>query len=143
MPADPKLIAMLKRHEGTKLRVYLDTVGKLTIGTGRNIEDVGISEDEAELMLSNDIKRAEDGLRQVYPWFANLDEVRQAALIDAAFNLGLSGLSKFHNMLGAIALGNWEAAANEALNSRWHSQVGNRAKELAEMIRTGEWADGI
>lgn len=134
-----KLIAMLKRHEGYRSKPYLDTVGKLSIAYGRCLETAGISEDEAELMLSNDIKRAEDGLRQVYPWFANLDEVRQAALIDAAFNLGLSGLSKFHNMLGAIALGDWEAAANEALNSRWAQQTKSRAIEIAEMIRTGKW----
>lgn len=139
--ADPKLIAMLKRHEGFRSKPYLDTVGKLSIAYGRCLETAGISQDEAELMLSNDIKRAEDGLRQIYPWFANLDGVRQAALIDAAFNLGLSGLSKFHNMLGAMALGDWEAAANEALNSKWHRQVGNRAKELAEMIRGGKWPE--
>lgn len=137
------IVELIKKHEGCRLKVYLDSVGKLTVGYGRCLDTTGISEDEAELMLSNDIKRAEDGLRQVYPWFANLDEVRQAALIDAAFNLGLSGLSKFHNMLGAMALGDWEAAANEALNSKWAGQVGNRAKELAEMIRTGEWGDGI
>lgn len=138
-----KLILMLKRHEGYRSKPYLDTVGKLTVGYGHNIEDVGLTESEAEFILANDIERADDGLRQIYPWVANLDEVRRSALIDICFNLGLSGLSKFHNMLGAMALGDWEAAANEALNSRWAGQVGNRAKELAEMIRKGEWANGI
>lgn len=134
-----KLIAMLKRHEGFRSKPYLDTVGKLTAGYGRNIEDVGISEDEAELMLSNDIKRASKAIRDNLPWAAGLNDVRRAALIDLCFQLGWLGLSKFVNTLGNMALENWEAAANELLNSRYAKQVPNRAKEISEMIRLGIW----
>ena len=130
---------MIKRHEGLRLKPYRDTVGKLTIGYGRNLEDVGISLEEAELMLEHDLDRAIQAAREVIPGFDELDEVRQAVLVDMAFNLGRAGLGGFRRCRAALALGDFERAASEMLDSLWARQVGRRAEELAEMMRSGQW----
>lgn len=127
----------LERHEGLKLKPYRDTVGKLTIGVGRNLDDVGISHAEAMLMLNNDVEEAERQMRQRFPIVRKLDEVRYYALLNMAFNMGISTLSKFRNMWLAIDQGDWSRAADEALDSKWATQVGNRAVEIAAMLREG------
>src|SRR4030042_478069 len=132
-----KLINLLKKHEGIRLKPYLDTVGKLTIGVGRNLDDVGISKDEAEMMLSNDIDRSIYDLNRHLPWWINLDETRQMVLIDMCFNLGISRLLGFENTLKSIASGEYEIASQQMLQSKWAGQVGNRAKKLSQMMKEG------
>ena len=111
-----KLAEMLKRHEGLRLLPYKDTVGKLTIGYGRNIEDVGISKQEAEFMLQGDMYRGEEALKNALPFFESLDEVRQDVLIDMAF-MGIKKLLGFVKMLDYIRQGIYDHAAIELLNS--------------------------
>lgn len=136
-----QLRAMLVRHEGIRLKPYRDTVGKLTIGVGRNIEDRGISSDEAELMLDNDIV---DHTREAQrlACFVKLDPVRQDVLIDMVFNMGLPRVQGFKKFLVALEQGDWLRAKAEMLDSKWASQVGNRAIELAKMIETGAYQGG-
>lgn len=124
-------------HEGLRLKPYRDTVGKLTIGVGRNLDDVGITRAEALLLLANDIE-AVTGQLEKYGWYKLLDPVRQKVIVDMAFNLGLAGLLKFQKMIAAIGCMDYEGAAEEMLDSRWARQVGRRAQRLAEMMRTGE-----
>lgn len=133
-----QLRAMLIRQEGLRLKPYTDSVGKLTIGVGRNLTDVGILEAEAYVMLDHDIFLATRDAQKL-PFFVNLDPVRQDVLVDMVFNLGLPRLRGFVNMLAAMADGNWAEAANQMLDSKWATQVGNRAQELAAMIRTGTY----
>lgn len=128
---------LIKRHEGKRLKPYRCTAGKLTIGFGRNLEDKGITEEEAEFMLDNDIKAVISACRETFSWFAFLDNVRQAVVADMVFNLGLSGFLKFKNTIAAIRSRNWEGAADEMKNSAWYGQVGTRAERLVEMMRTG------
>ncbi len=80
------LAARLVREEGLRLKPYRDEVGKLTIGIGRNLEDVGISDSEANFMLGSDISRTEAGLDASLPWWRKLDDVRQSVMMDMAFN---------------------------------------------------------
>ena len=134
-----KLIEQLKRHEGIELKPYQDTVGKWTIGVGRNLDDIGISEQEAEMLLLNDIKEAERQLITTMPWTQELDEVRFSALLNFVFNVGIGTASKFVNAMGLLKEKNYDMAADEMLNSRWARQVGNRAIEVTNRIRTGEW----
>ncbi len=89
--------------------------------------------------LINDIERVQNELGRSFPWFSDLDEARRDAMIDIAFNLGLTRLRSFVNALEAMAHGQYEIAANEFMDSRWSQQVGNRAVEVTEMIRTGEY----
>ena len=114
-----------------------DTVGKLTIGVGRNLDDVGISESEAETMLRSDIARSESDLDRTQPFWRTLNDARQEALANMCFNMGITRLLKFRRMWGALMANDFNTAADEALDSRWARQVGARADELAEQIRTG------
>ena len=134
------LIAQLKRHESLELKPYKCTSGKLTIGVGRNLEDIGITEQEAELLLLNDIGRVKQELVNDQ-WYMNLDPVRKAVIENMSFNLGYPTLKKFQNMIAHISEGNFELASKEMLNSRWSKQVGQRSIELAEQMRTGQWQD--
>jgi lysozyme len=127
---------MLIRHEGLRLKPYRCTAGKLTIGVGRNLEDNGISEDEAMVMLTNDIANARKAL-SVYIWFDGLSSVRKNVCLDMVFNLGIKGFSRFKWMISCINRGDYECAANEMLNSKWAAQVGKRVYELSEMMRKG------
>ena len=132
-----KLRSQLIKHEGLKRLPYIDSVGKLTIGVGRNLDDKGISNSEALNMLSNDIKIAETDARKLVARFPDLGDVRQRVLIDMAFNLGLGRLSKFKKTLAAIEAGDYKEASLEMLDSKWAAQVGRRANRLALMMATG------
>lgn len=134
-----KLAEMLKRHEGVRPKAYHDTKGILTIGVGRNIEAVGLSIDEIEYLLANDIRTREQRLALALPWFTSLDPVRQAALIDMGF-MGVEKLLGFHSMLPALARRDYLTAARQALDSKWADDVKEtRAGDVAGMFRTGEW----
>ena len=134
-----KLIEQLKIHEGMKLKPYKCTAGKLTIGIGRNLEDVGISEDEA-MLLRHDIQEATRQLLHAFPWMDELNDARISAMINFTFNVGIGTVKKFENALAALEAGNYGLAADEMMDSRWARQVGNRAIEVTEQIRTGKWS---
>ncbi|KAE8545365.1 glycoside hydrolase family protein [Marinobacter nauticus] len=138
MPMNRELLrSQLERHEGLRLKPYRDIVGKLTVGYGRNLEDVGISRDEADFMLDNDIDQVEQHLKTVDE-YNELDEVRQTVLANLCFNVGFKGIIGFKRMWRALAKRDYEGAATEMLDSKWAKQVGRRASELAEIMRTGD-----
>jgi len=135
-----ELIEQLRLHEGVRSKVYLCSEGFETIGVGRNVSEsgIGLSDDEIAYLLANDIARCEKEIAERFDWFDDLDPVRQDALVDMAFNLGISRLSQFQNMIAALAEERFDDAAAEALDSRWARQVGQRAQTVAAMIRTGQ-----
>jgi lysozyme len=136
-----KLIVMLKRHEGVKKHVYTCSAGYETIGAGRNISPsgLGLSESEIHMLLTNDIYRVVGELSEEYKWFDDLDTVRKDAMIDLSFNLGQTSLRKFENALEAMKFKNYDKAASDFMDSKWSQQVGSRAVEITNMIRTGEY----
>jgi lysozyme len=129
--------AELTRDEGLRLKPYRDTVGKLTIGIGRNLDDRGISEGEAAVLLDNDIGIVASELDRALPWWRGLDPVRQRVLVNMGFNMGVPGLLGFHTTLGLVQSGDYADAAAAMLESKWASEVGARAERLAAMMRTG------
>ena len=131
---------LIKKHEGLRLKPYQCTAGKLTIGYGRNLDDNGISEDEAEGLLQHDIKRTQEEA-QTLPFFAELNEVRQAVIVDMIFNLGFARFKKFERMLIALERRNYQMASIEMLDSRWAVQVGQRADLLSQLMRSGQFND--
>jgi lysozyme len=133
-----RLITQLKIHEGVRSKVYLDTEGIETIGVGRNLVDRGLSDDEIELMLANDIRDFQEEVESAFPWWSDMDDVRQRVVVDMAFNMGLGSLSKFVNTLAHIENGRYEDASVEMLDSKWARQVGDRANVLSDMMKTGE-----
>ena len=136
-----KLLEMLKRHEGVKSHVYRCSAGYETIGVGRNISKsgMGLSEDEVDYLLENDIERILKELSSEYPWFNTLDDVRKDAMIDISFNLGATRLRGFKKALAAMEVAQYTLAAKEFLDSKWSRDVKGRAHELASMIETGEY----
>lgn len=131
------LINDLKRDEGFRKYPYKDTAGLLTVGYGRNLEEVGISEEEAEILLKNDASIAIAECHKLFPAFMLYDSARQDALANMMFNLGYSKLSKFKKMIEAIKHADWGTASYEALNSKWAKQVGERAERIAKLIKSG------
>lgn len=132
-----ELEELLVRHEGLRLKPYTDTVGKVTIGVGRNLDDVGISKDEALLLLQSDIERVVIQANANFPWYPKLDNVRKDVILSMLFNMGLSRFSGFKNTIGLIASGKYQQASEEMLKSTWAKQVGQRSIELSHMMATG------
>lgn len=126
---------LLLEDEGLRLKPYRDSVGKLTIGIGRNLDDVGISEGEAHFMLMNDITAVQVSLHENVKFYAELPERVQIVLQNMAFNLGVHGLLQFKKFLAFLAEGDWQNASTEMLNSRWAVQVGKRAIRLSNIIK--------
>ena len=136
-----KLSDQLRIHEGVRTHAYKCSANMITVGVGRNLDEnggIGLSDDEIDYLLENDIKRCKQELVSL-SWFPDLDPVRQDAIVNLCFNLGLTRLMGFQNAIGAMAVGDYEKAANEFLDSRWAKQVGQRSLDVAHMIRTGEY----
>ena len=130
-----RLIETLKRHEGLRLKVYTCPAGKLTVGYGRNLEDRGITEEEADYLLINDIRCVEDALVRALPCFEKLPEAAQEVLINMGFQMGVAGVLGFRKTLEHLKGGRYHEASFEMLNSSWAMQTPRRAGELAEIIR--------
>lgn len=129
------VIQALKQDEGYRRFLYKDSEGVWTIAYGRNLQDRGISEEEAEYLLKNDINDFRDQLNNRLYWFDSIHEDAQAVLLMMAFNMGLAGLLTFRETLDHIKNENYKAAAVSMLQSKWANQVGDRAKRLSEILK--------
>lgn len=136
------LVKQLIRHEGMRLKPYKDTVGKLTIGVGRNLDDVGITEEEALMLLKRDMQVARTELLTAYPVFNSLSDERLHAFTNMVFNMGITRFGGFKKMIAAVVAGDFDEAIKQMLDSKWARQVGSRANELAEQVRTNEYQMG-
>lgn len=144
---------MLIRHEGNRLKPYADCCGKywrdcecqnkgkLTIGVGRNLDDVGISAQESNYLLSNDVSKVMAQCRNELPWFNHLCDARKMVIIDMVFNLGMRRFLEFQATIAAIIAGDFALAASRMLDSKWAGQVGYRAREDAHTMETGEYSN--
>lgn len=141
----------LKRDESVRRKPYLDCCGKywrectcavkgkLTIGVGRNLDDVGISDDELTLMENNDLSKVRAQLASSLPWYGNLSAARQSVLENMGFNMGVEGMLEFKQTLALMQAENYSAAADEMLKSAWAKQVGPRAQRLSQQMKTDQW----
>ena len=127
---------LIARHEGFSPIPYKDTVGKLTVGFGHNLYNP-MSQAKARVLLEDDIRDAIRDLITVFPALWSFGENRANALIDMCFNLGINKFNGFGNMIAAVNRGDWKLASQEAENSMWFTQVGNRGKEDVKMLREG------
>jgi len=133
-----KLIKQLKKHEGIELKPYKCTSNKLTIGIGRNLEDVGISEHEAEFLLMNDLDTYMTAAKS-YNWYAGLNDARKAVIVNMLFNMGQTNFNKFLKMKQALDVGDHAEAGKQMLDSKWAKQVKGRSEELSKQMETGKW----
>lgn len=127
----------LTLDEGLRLKPYVDTAGKTTIGVGRNLTDDGISLEEARTLLTNDMRGAIADCQAAFPWWATLDDVRQRVIVNLCFNMGLATLQTFTTFLRFMAANAFGAAADDLLGTKWAGEVGQRAVRIAAAIRTG------
>lgn len=131
------LKARLSRTEGRRNKPYVDTVGKITIGVGHNLTDLGLKDEIIDKILELDILDAVNDAAKL-PVYVKLNAARKTVLIDMVFNMGLAAVQEFRNTLQMLNIGDYEGAANNMLKSKWAEQVGNRAIELANIVRSGE-----
>lgn len=130
-------LTLLKTHEGYRQYPYKDSLGIVTIGYGRNLESRGLSEPEASYLLEQDIKEAEDYLDS-YDYYWSLSGERKAVLIDMMVNMGPTRLSGFKRMHDALTHSDYERASIEMLDSKWATQVGNRALTLSDVMQSNK-----
>ena len=128
-----RLKKQLVVHEGLELKMYHCSMGRPTIGVGRNLS-VGISEDEAMYLLENDIKNVVAQCQATFSWFDGLTDIRKEAIVNLVFNMGLSTFCKFKNTISYLEQGLYELAGTELLDSNYARQVGQRSVDVANMI---------
>jgi lysozyme len=136
------LTEQLRRDDGTESCAYQDSLGYWTIGVGRLIDarkGGGLSNDEIDYLLDNDIRAKTAEVLRALPWAARLSEPRRAVLVNMAFQMGTKGLLAFHRTLGSVEDGQYGDAAVEMLNSTWAKQTPARAMRLATQMESDEW----
>ncbi len=136
------IIEMLRQHEGVRTHAYRCTENKTTIGVGRNIDangGIGLTADEINYLLANDVKRVNAELIAAFGWYKTLGTPRKDAIMDICFNMGLPRLLKFKKALAAMAKGDYVTASAEFLDSKWAKQVGMRAVTITDIIESGEY----
>lgn len=136
------LTDQLRRDEGEKLHAYQDHLGFWTIGVGRLIDKRkggGISKEESAYLLANDIRNKTGEVIMALPWSAHIDPVRFGVLQNMAFQMGTDGLVGFRNTLRFIEGGDYERAATNMKQSKWHGQTPERAGRMMKQLITGEW----
>jgi lysozyme len=134
---DENLKGQLSLHEDLRSFPYVDTVGKVSIGIGRNLTDRGLSRDEIDLLYHNDIMMCQIDLDNHLPWWRGMSDNRQRVLLDMCFNLGIVRLLGFHTSLRLMSEGKYEEASRQMLRSKWAKQVKGRASNLSRMMREG------
>lgn len=135
-----KLVNDLIRDESEVLHAYEDSEGFLTIGVGILIDKRkggGITREESRYLLQNRIDRVTQSLDKFLPWWSQLDDVRQRALCNMCFQLGIAGLLGFKKMLRALEDRDWGKVDREARDSLWYKQTPERATRVINMLRTG------
>ena len=135
--AKKEMVERTKVNEGLRLKPYRCPANKMSIGYGRNLEDNGISKDEAEILLTHDVETAEKELKSNFPWTEDMSARRKYVLVEMVFNMGINKFKQFKNMLSACQYGDYEKASIEAQNSLWAKQVGKRATELIKVLKEG------
>lgn len=135
----------LAEDEGCKFEIYLDHLGLPTCGIGHLIREqdeeygqpVGtpVSEERVRRLFNLDIIVTLEDCNRLFPDFAELPEEAQLIIANMCFNLGFPRLYKFKRFIEAINVRDWQAAADEMVDSRWHDQVPNRAKRLVGRMR--------
>jgi lysozyme len=135
----------LAEDEGCKFEIYLDHLGLPTFGIGALIKEhdpeygqpVGtpVSEDRVRKRFNLDIAVTIEDCQVLYDDFDDLPEEAQLVIANMMFNMGRPRLSKFKGMKAGVDARDWERAADEMVDSRWHDQVPNRAKRLVKRMR--------
>ena len=137
-----RLLASVKKHEGYRNKVYLDTLGKRTVGVGHLcVEDFWEDDKEYEekflmTILEHDLQTAIKGAKDLMSENGcnDIDEIAEELIIEMIFQLGKTGVSKFRNMWKHLSAFEYSSAASEMLDSRWAKQTPNRAQAMSAQM---------
>jgi len=139
-----RLLKSVKAHEGYRNKVYLDSLGKRTVGVGHLCvedfweDDREYSEEMLMKVLEADLKSAVKSAEKLCSDCPDLDDLAKETIVEMVFQLGKSGVSKFRNMWKALKQTppQYDVAAIEMLDSRWAKQTPGRAKEMSGHMRS-------
>lgn len=132
----------LRRDEDERLSVYPDSLGYWTIGMGVCIDarkGCGITKEESQLLTSNRVDQARYNILREWPWAMGMDPVRLGALLNMTYQMGVRGVSKFHDLLECLQAGDWIGAEAACLDSEWAKETPARAGRIAKQFFTGVW----
>lgn len=135
MSAVDSAAVQLETDEGYRSTLYVDAVGKRTIGYGLNL-DAGMDQGLALAILKFTVSR-NDVTLSAYPWYAACNDTRKSALLNMAYNLGIHGLLQFQDMIAAIGAQNWAEAKAQCLNSSAARLLPTRYGRIADLLLTG------
>lgn len=127
--------ADLRRFEGKRLKAYKDTAGKTSIGYGRNLDDVGISDQEAEYFLNNDCTDILLGAQAKFPWWGMMTYSAKRGLCNMIYEIGFDGFTKFKDMIAALTTTDYARARAAAMKSAWYKEVPERAQQVIDMLK--------
>lgn len=132
-------LELVQDNEGYRQFCYECTAGKKTIGIGFNLDDVGLSLEESQVILSMRLQKISDSLHYEIDCFEGLSNARQSALCDMAYQMGVTGLLKFKKSIAMLERGLFHGASKEFLDSNWARQTPNRALNITRLIELGEF----
>ena len=149
MSIEATIIEDLKRDEGLRLKPYLCTAGRRSIGVGRNFDDNsltaeeleiifgrnGITVEDAELLLSNDIKKTRQQLKVLFSDFDEFPDNVKRVLINMHFNLGDAGFRSLRTLIEGVKKKDWKYCATRMKTFSWFKQVGQRAVRLVALMQ--------
>jgi len=131
--------------EGVKFEIYLDHLDLPTCGIGHLVlesdpeygEPVGtpVTEERVTELFQQDCAIVLEDCQILYPDFDELPEEVQQIVANMMFNMGRPRLSKFKGMKRGVDARDWNAAADEMVDSGWYRQVTNRADRLVNRMR--------
>lgn len=136
-----KELKMYGQDEGLKLKVYRCPAGKLSIGYGLNLEDTGITEEEAEYLLRNRLLKVEAAAKEIFgdKLWSEFGDIRRMAFVNMIYNLGIKGFKGFTQTINLAKEKKWKECGLNILNTLWARQVGARAHRISRMIAYEEF----
>jgi lysozyme len=138
-PSSYKISAVkrLMVEEGFRSRLYKCPAGKQTIGFGYNLDDTPITYEDALYLLESAVNRADESLQSTFSFYPTLSDGRKEAMLNMVYCMGANRLKRFKRMITALEKGDYDKAADEVLNSKFHTTHKARAERIAEQVRNG------
>jgi len=138
MKATTSLKNDIIKDEGYRQFPYLCTSEKMTIAIGRNLDDVGLSEDEAVYLLENDLKRCIREANDIFSSFDSHNQTRKEVIINMLFNLGKTRFLGFVNTIQAFKDKDYMLTGSEMMDSKWYRKGGSRVARLVQEMKSGD-----
>lgn len=137
-----RLFYQLKRDEGLRLKPYKCSMGKTTIGFGRNLEANGITSTEAEILLSFDVHSVIESIERNFDFYDDLSDVRKEVIVNMVFQMGMGTFMKFKKTIKYLENKEYQRASIEMLDSSWYKQTPKRAERASYAMKNNKFMKG-